>query len=85
MRRLLLPIIAAFCLGARLLPGQAHVPLLGVYDARSGEPIAGAVVRDTLGTEAVTTKDGVVALNFISPVGPFYLIEVRKPGYRPTR
>jgi hypothetical protein len=62
---------------------QTRPALLGVYDAHSGSPIEGAVVRDTLGAQAVTSPDGVVALTYISAIGPVYLIEVRKIGYRP--
>lgn len=64
---------------------QQHTrpPLLGVYDARSGDPVPGAIVRDTLGAEAATSADGVVALTYISAIGPYYLIEIRKIGYRP--
>lgn len=57
--------------------------LLGVYDAQSGEPLPGAVVRDTLGAQALTSADGIVALTYISAVGPLYLIEIRKVGYHP--
>ena len=64
-------------------PQQTRPPLLGVYDARSGDPVQGAVVRDTLGAEASTSADGIVALTYISAIGPYYLIEIRKIGYRP--
>lgn len=59
--------------------------LLGVFDAESGRPIAGALVRDSLGgAEAHTTQTGTVRLDFLSTVGPYYLVSVRKAGFRPA-
>ena len=66
-------------------PLQTRPALIGVYDAQSGDPIQGAIVRDTLGAQAVTSADGVVALTYINAIGPYYLIEIRKIGYRPLR
>ncbi len=66
--------------------GMLDVAILGLYDSRSGEPIKGVEVRDSLsGISALTTKDGAVALNFLQPVGPFYLFTVRKEGYEPKK
>lgn len=62
----------------------AGIKLLGVFDAASGEWIHGAVVRDTLGNQAVTTDIGVAALTALSPVLHMYMLEIRKEGYAPA-
>jgi hypothetical protein len=54
--------------------------LVGVYDATSGDPIAGAQVIDsTTGAFARTSATGAATLEFLS-VGRFSLI-VRQPGF----
>ena len=55
-------------------------PLLGVYDSRSGAPIQGAIVRDTLGAQALTSADGAVALTYVTAVGPFVMLEIKNCG-----
>jgi len=77
--------VAAALLAIGLSRDAASQPpaLLGVYDARSGDPIQGAIVRDTLGAQALTSADGIVALTYITAVGPFVMLEIRKVGYRP--
>lgn len=59
--------------------------LIGVYDATSGDWIDRAVLRDTLGNETTTTRFGVAALNVLTPIAGFYLLELRKEGYAPRR
>jgi hypothetical protein len=61
------------------------VKLLGIYDRNTGEWIARAVVRDTLGHELLSSKSGLVALNALAPVLGAYLLEVSKPGYQTQR
>lgn len=59
---------------------SAHIRLLGVYDERSGEPVAGAIVTDVLsGDHASTSETGTVSLWFVRAKGT--VIEVRKLGY----
>jgi hypothetical protein len=71
------------------IPRTAHdaeaagMKLLGVYDNTDGHWIAGATIRDTLGNEAVTSRIGVAALNTLTPIAGYYLLEIRKPGYSP--
>jgi hypothetical protein len=74
---------ALVALGSSSALSAQRVPLLGVYDARSGDPVQGAIVRDTLGAQALTSADGVVALTYITAVGPFVMLEIKKVGYRP--
>jgi hypothetical protein len=57
--------------------------LLGIYDAETGQWIDQAIVRDTLGVETKTTKAGIAALNVLTPIAGFYLLEIRKVGYAP--
>jgi hypothetical protein len=59
--------------------------LIGVLDATSGDWIDRAVVRDTLGNETTTTRYGVAALNVLTSIAGFYLLEIRKEGYAPRR
>src|SRR6185312_6643728 len=61
----------------------AGMKLLGLYDNDDGHWIAGATIRDTLGYEAVTSRIGVAALNALTPIAGYYLLEIRKPGYSP--
>lgn len=59
--------------------------LIGVLDAKTGDWINRATVRDTLGTETQTTRYGVATLNVLTPIAGFYLLEIRKEGYMPRR
>jgi len=59
--------------------------LIGVLDAKTGDWINRAVVHDTLGNETFTTRNGVAALNVLTPIAGFYLLEIRKEGYAPRR
>jgi hypothetical protein len=55
--------------------------VLGVFDANTGAPVAGADVIDLLtGESARTTKTGTVALVFLPDGGD--LVRIRKFGYR---
>ena len=57
--------------------------LLGVFDAASGSPIAGAGVMDLrTGTIALTTSTGTVDLAFVADGGT--TLRVRKLGYHPV-
>jgi hypothetical protein len=91
--RLILRILAVAL--ATLMPLSAHAQidtagteplrLIGVLDAKTGDWINRAIVRDTLGTETLTTRYGVATLNVLTPIAGFYLIEIRKEGYMPRR
>lgn len=59
--------------------------LIGVFDGNTGAWIARAVVRDTLGHETITSDIGVATLNALTPVAGFFVLEIGKPGYEPTR
>lgn len=63
----------------------AGLKLIGVYDVSTGDWIDHATIRDTLGGETVTSTIGVAALDALTPIAGFYMIEVRKPGYAPRR
>ena len=64
---------------AAVLPAYRH-RLLGLYDQRTGDPIAGAAVVDSVtGTTALTTATGTVSLVFL-PEGKS-TIRIQKPGY----
>jgi carboxypeptidase family protein len=68
---------------AAALPSYRH-RLLGLYDQRTGDPIAGAAVVDSAsGTTALTTATGTVSLVFL-PDG-MSAIRIQKPGYEPLR
>jgi hypothetical protein len=55
--------------------------LLGLYDDTNGEPLAGAVVLNTVNGDRVqTTSTGTVSLAFL-PAGKT-MIKISKPGYR---
>jgi hypothetical protein len=54
--------------------------LLGVFDERTGAPIAGGVVTDSAtGTSAATTATGTISLGFLT--GAAAALRVDKPGY----
>jgi hypothetical protein len=59
--------------------------LIGVLDAKTGDWVDHAVLRDTLGDETYTTRFGVGTLNVLTPIAGFYLLEIRKEGYAPRR
>jgi hypothetical protein len=60
------------------------VRVIGVFDSRTGEPIAGAQVIDVLtGTFATTTVTGTASLGFVSFRGSGAMVEVRSIGYQP--
>lgn len=59
--------------------------LIGVFDANTGAWIAHAVVRDTLGNETTTSDIGVATLNALTAVAGYFVVEIAKPGYEPTR
>ena len=63
----------------------AGIKLLGVIDEGTGAWIDRATVRDTLGNETITSSIGVAALNALTPVVGYYMLEVRKAGYAPQR
>ena len=65
------------------LPAYRH-RVLGLYDQRTGDPIVGAAVVDSVtGTTAVTTATGTVSLVFL-PEGTS-AIRIQKPGYESLR
>ena len=56
--------------------------IIGVYDARSGDPIPGVVVRDVFaGTSVVTTTSGLARLDFVVFRGQAAIVELQKLGY----
>ena len=58
--------------------------LLGVFDATTGQPLAGVQVRDLFsGAYAVTTRTGTVRLGFLSFRGSAAVVELMKLGYEP--
>jgi len=87
--RLALALCAIFV--ARRLHAQADtgrvepLRLIGILDAKTGDWINRATVRDTLGIETQTTRYGVATLNVLTPIAGFYLLEIRKEGYIPRR
>jgi hypothetical protein len=89
--RAILTLLTAIPSARRPLHAQAdtgHVEplrLIGVLDAATGDWINRAVLRDTLGNETLTTRYGIAALNVLTPIAGFYLIEIRKEGYAPRR
>jgi hypothetical protein len=61
---------------------HAALRIIGVFDARTGEPLDGVQVIDALsGTYATTTPTGTARLDFIVFRGAGALIELRKLGY----
>lgn len=60
--------------------------LLGLFDARSGDPIDGVEVRDVFsGVSAVSTATGTVSLAFVAFRGRTGIVELRKIGYTPIQ
>lgn len=58
--------------------------LLGVFDATTGQPLAGVQVRDLFtGTYAITSRTGTARLDFISFRGDAGVVELMKLGYDP--
>ena len=90
-RALFLTLFTAVAAARHPLHAQAdsgHVEplrLIGVLDAASGDWINRAILRDTLGNETLTSRYGIAALNVLTPIAGFYLIEIRKEGYAPRR
>jgi hypothetical protein len=85
-------ILGAACLGSAAVAGAQQTEgrtaalsrppgrVMGVYDARSGEPISGAIVMDLATRRSATTSStGTLALSFVDTVGA--LIQVAKLGY----
>lgn len=65
-------------------PDSARVStrIIGVFDARTGEPLPGVQVRDSFsGTYAVTTAAGMVRLDYLTYRGGAALVELRRLGY----
>ena len=62
---------------------QARTPrIIGVYDARTGDPLPGVEVRDMFsGTYAVTSATGTAPIGFVDFHGHAGLIQLRKLGY----
>lgn len=59
--------------------------VLGILDDSTGQWIADATVRDTVGNEVHTTRAGIAALNNLAVLYGFYFLEIRKEGYAPRR
>jgi hypothetical protein len=64
----------------------ARSRIIGVFDGRSGEPLAGVQVRDIFtGTATTTTATGTASLGFVTFHGEAGLIDLRKIGYEVSR
>lgn len=67
-------------------PDSARVTtprLIGIFDARTGAPLAGVQVRDAFsGTYAVTTATGTAGLSFLTYRGTAAFVELRQLGYQ---
>ncbi|HEY4129493.1 MAG TPA: hypothetical protein VGM50_02695 [Gemmatimonadaceae bacterium] len=60
--------------------------ILGIYDAKTGAPIAGVQVRDGFsGDFAMSTTTGTVLLSFVTFRGVAAVVELKKLGYAPKR
>ena len=94
MRSVAIRLLLAFVAGAPFVAVNAQLPtdtvrrspprgrLLGVYDATTGDPVAGADVIDVLtGDHALTTATGTVSLWFLRANGS--MVRVQKIGYKP--
>jgi hypothetical protein len=70
-------------------PNAAAKPIariIGVFDARTGDPLPGVQVRDAFtGTFAMTTATGTAPLNFLSFRGTAAVVELRKLGYQASQ
>lgn len=56
--------------------------IIGVYNARSGDPIPGVVVRDLFtGSSAITTVSGLARLDFVAFKGNAAIVELQKLGF----
>jgi hypothetical protein len=65
---------------------KAPPRMIGVYDAKTGEPLTGVQVRDGFsGDYAMTTTTGTAVLTFVTFRGAAGLIELKKLGYEPKR
>lgn len=62
---------------------HANAPrLIGVYDAKSGVPLAGVEVRDAFtGTSAMTSVTGTARIDFLVYKGGAAIVELRKIGF----
>lgn len=82
-----------FALLFAVLPGwamaQSHdsthvagIKIIGVFNARSGEPVAGVAVRDVLsGESVVTTVTGTARLDFLAYRGGAAIVQLQKAGF----
>jgi hypothetical protein len=62
---------------------RASTRIIGVFDARTGLPLAGVQVRDVFsGAVAATTATGTARLNFLTFRGGAALVELAKLGYQ---
>ncbi|MEO7083060.1 MAG: hypothetical protein ABI442_07635 [Gemmatimonadaceae bacterium] len=61
---------------------RASTRIIGVFDSRTGEPLAGVQVVDAVsGTYATTTSTGTARIDFIVFRGSAAIVELRKLGY----
>lgn len=60
----------------------AGIKIIGVFDARSGDPVAGVTVRDVLsGERVVTTATGTARLDFVLYRGAAAIVQLQKVGF----
>lgn len=77
-------VASAQALAASPAPPARQI-LLGVYDSKSGDPIADAEVVDIVsGDRARTSESGAMSLNWLSSAFDSVAFRVRKLGYRDT-
>lgn len=75
------PAAAALCQQARSAP---TAPLIGVYDAATGDALSGVQVRDEFsGTYALTSSTGTARMSFLSFRGAASVVRLMKLGYEP--